>query len=101
MKAKYYTTIIFVDHFTDYTYVHLMQDMTDASTLEAKHAYEALIMYHGHRFMAYHADNGRYAEEAFHNDTDDKMQQLSFCGVGEHSQNRIAERCIKSLSEDA
>ena len=100
-KAKYYTTTVFVDHFTDYTYVHLMRDTTAKSTIEAKHAYESLMMSHGHRVMAYHADNGRYAESAFRKDAKDKAQQLTFCGVGEHSQNGIAERRIKSLSEDA
>ena len=101
MKAKYYATTAFVDHFTDYTYVHLMRDTAAESTLEAKHAYEALMMTLGHRVMAYHADNGRYAETAFRKDATDNAQQLSYCGVGAHSQNGIAERRIKSLSEDA
>ena len=100
-KAKYYAATVFVDHHTDYTYVHLMRDTTAVSTLEAKHAYETLMMTYGHRVMAYHADNGRYAENAFRKDAKDKAQTLSFCGAGKHSQNGIAERRIKSLSEDS
>ena len=101
MKAKYYAATIFVDHFTDYTYVHLMTDTKAENTLEAKNAYEALMLSHGHKVLAYHADNGRYAEEAFKQDAKDKAQMMSYCGVGAHSQNGIAERRIKSLCEDA
>ena len=101
MKAKYYAATIFVDHFTDYTYVHLMSDTKAENTLEAKNAYEALMFSHGHKVLAYHADNGRYAEEAFKQDAKNKAQIMSYCGVGVHSQNGIAERRIKSLCEDA
>ena len=49
MKAKYYAATLFVDHYTDYTYVHLMRDTTAASTLAAKNAYESLMMSYGNR----------------------------------------------------
>ena len=39
---------IFVDHYTDFTYVHLMKDTTAESTLEAKNAYESLMKSYGH-----------------------------------------------------
>ena len=43
MRAKYYGATIFVDHYTDFTYVHLMRDTTADSTLDAKNAYENLL----------------------------------------------------------
>ena len=49
MKAKYYAATIFVDHHTDYTYAHLMRDTTTDSSLETKHAYEALLLSYRHR----------------------------------------------------
>ena len=100
-RARYYAAQIKVDHFTDFTYVHLMQDTTAESTLEAKHAYERLMQHHGHKVRGYHADNGRFAETLFIKDAKDNAQQMSFCGVGSHHQNGIAERRIKSLCEDA
>jgi len=100
-KAKFYGATVFVDHWTDFTYVHLMRDTTAEATLEAKNAYEALLLSNGHKVLAYHADNGRYAEKAFRLDTKDKAQRMSYCGVGSHHQNGIAERRIKSLCEDA
>ncbi len=101
MRARYYAATIFVDHFTDYTYVHLMPDSTAESTLEAKNAYEQLLRTHGHRVKAYHADNGRFAENVFVGDVRDKAQSMTYCGVGSHHQNGIAERRIKTLGEDA
>lgn len=100
-RARYYAAQIKVDHFTDFTYVHLMQDTTAESTLEAKHAYERLMQHHGHKVRGYHADNGRFAKTLFIKDAKDNAQQMSFCGVGSHHQNGIAERRIKSLCEDA
>ena len=101
MRARYYAATIFVDHYSDYTYVHLMQDTTADSTIEAKNAYESLLASYGRNVRKYHADNGRYAEKAFMQDVKDKNQQISYCGVGSHHQNGIAERRIKSLGEDA
>ena len=62
-KGKFYAATVFVDHFSDYTYVHLMKDTTAESTLEAKNAYEALLHTYEHKVLAYHADNGRYAKK--------------------------------------
>ena len=101
MKAKFYAAQVKVDHFTDYTYLHLMKDTTADSTLEAKNSYERLMQSYGHKVLGYHADNGRFAETAFRQDCKDKAQKLSFCGVGSHHQNGIAERRIRSISEDA
>ena len=101
MRAKYYGATIFVDHYTDFTYVHLMRDTTADSTLDAKNAYENLLSTFGRKVMAYHADNGRFAQNAYMQDIKDKAQKITFCGVGSHHQNGIAERRIKSLGEDA
>jgi hypothetical protein len=101
MRAKYYAATIFVDHYTDYAYVHLMRDSTADSTLEAKNAYEHLLATFGHKVLAYHADNGRFAESVFVQDIKDKAQNITYCGVGSHHQNGIAERRIRTLGEDA
>ena len=94
MKAKYYGATIFVDHFTNYTYVHLMRDMTAVSTLKAKNAYENLLSTFGHKVQAYHAYNGRFAETAYVQDVKDKAQKITYCGVGSHHQNGIAEHQV-------
>ena len=101
MKARYYGATVFVDRHTDFTYCHLMTDATGDSTLEAKNAYERVMKSYGHEVEAYHADNGRFAENVFVTDVREKNQRISYCGVGSHHQNGIAERRIKTLGEDA
>lgn len=53
MQVKYYAATIFVDHFSDYTYVHLMQDTTAEATIEAKNAYESLLHSFSHTVSKY------------------------------------------------
>ena len=101
MKAKFYAAQIKVDHYSDYTYLHLMKDTTAESTLDAKNSYERLMQLHGHKVLGYNADNGRFAEKVFVKDCKDKAQKLFFCGVGSHHQNGIVKQRIKSISEDA
>ena len=55
-------------------------------------------MARGIRVKGYHTDNGRYAEHSFKNDCANKLQNLSFCGVGAHHQNGISEAKIKQLT---
>jgi hypothetical protein len=101
MKAKYTAATIFVDHNTDFTYVHLMRSTTGEETLEAKHAWERKSAQFQVRIQQYHCDNGRYAEKLFRQDVADNHQQMTFCGVGSHHQNGIAEKKIRDLSEAA
>ena len=44
------------------------------------------------RVRRYHADNGRFCDLAFKQDVQDYDQQITFCGVGSHHQNGIAEK---------
>ena len=46
MSAKYVGATIFVDHFSDYVYVHLMRDFIAEATLEAMNAWERLAGTH-------------------------------------------------------
>ena len=74
----------------------LMRDLSRDSTLDDKNAYERLLQSFGHKVLAYHADNGRYAESTFVNDAKDEAQRITHCGVGSHHQNGIAERRIRT-----
>ncbi len=89
---------VFVDHVTQYVYVHLMKDLTQDATIEAKAACERLFASFGHKIRHYRADNGRYADKEFMDDIHRCNQRISFCGVGAHHQNAIAERGIKELT---
>lgn len=90
-----------MDEATDYTYVHLMRDMTDDEMLEAKHAYEQLLHSKGIQVKRYHADNGAFAHSKFTEDCNAMKQEISYCGVGAHQQNGIVERHIQDLTASA
>ena len=89
---------VFVDHFSGHVHVHLMRSLSQEETLAAKAAYEKLAADSGVTVLAYHADNGRFAESAFRDAVDESNQRITFCGVGAHHQNAIVERMIKELT---
>jgi hypothetical protein len=78
---------MFVDHYSDHTYIYLMPDLTLAEILMAKHAYEKFLASLGIDSKAYHADNGRFADKGFRDDCAQSNQIITFCGVGSHHQN--------------
>ena len=47
----------------------------------------------------YHADNGRFANNAFVNHATTSCQSISYCGVNAHWQNGIAEKRIRDLQD--
>ena len=68
----------FVDHVSDYVYVHLMRDFTLEERIQAKTAYEKLLTRTNRRASHYHADNGRFADEGFLSDINEKLKPLPF-----------------------
>jgi hypothetical protein len=77
--------------------VFLMRDWTLHKTILAKNAYERFLSSIGVTSKAYHADNGRFADKGFRDDCITCNQVITFCGIGSHHQNGIAERKIKEL----
>jgi len=89
---------VIVDHFSDHVYVYLMRNLTLDETILAKHAYERFLSSIGVTAKSYHADNGRFADQGFREDCNRSNQVITFCSVGSHHQNGIAERKIKELT---
>ena len=100
-KRRYYKATVFVDHFSGYSYVHLQETLTSADTIKAKHAFEAHCDSLGVKVRRYHCDNGRFADNAFIQDTRKLGQTISFCGVNAHFQNGRAEKKIRDLRESS
>ncbi len=65
--------------------------------IAAKHGYECFLHSHGIQSKAYHADNGRFADQRFRDNCMQNNQIITFCGIGSHHQNGITERKIKDL----
>ena len=53
------------------------------------------------RIKHYHDDNGIFASKAFREEIRQCGQTISFCGVGAHHQNGVAERRIQDLADSA
>eukprot|EP00957_Ditylum_brightwellii_P049993 3789551-Ditylum_brightwellii.AAC.1 len=89
---------IYVDHATNLLYVHLMQSLFAEETLESKQGYERIAAKHGVTAKRYYSDNGWFGEKLFCNACIDQGQQITFCGVGAHHQNKISKNWIKQLT---
>ena len=87
----------FVDHVSDYVYMHLMRDLTLDETLLAKEAMKKLMAQAGRNVKHYHVDNGRFTDNGFIDAINTKYQKITFCGVGAHHQNGIIENKNKML----
>ncbi len=96
--ARYWAATIFVDHFSDVFFVSLMRGVSDAETLAAKQAYGHFAALHNVEVKRYHADNLRFNSQSFLEDVTHNNQEITFCGVGAHHQNGIAENGIKRVS---
>ena len=72
----------------------LMTDATSNATLEANKASEHVCASQGVKPKKYHANNGCFAEDKFMQDCKDKMQKITFCGVGAHHLWRILSNSL-------
>ena len=66
--------------------------------MATEHAFERAAYSHSVKILNYQADNGRFADNCFQKDWELKTQGLTFCGVGAHHQNGIAEQMIQTLT---
>jgi hypothetical protein len=63
--ARFRYATVFVDSYSRYSYVHLQQTCNAAETLEAKRCYENHARTNNVIIQHYHADNGRFVENAW------------------------------------
>eukprot|EP00957_Ditylum_brightwellii_P170766 12997714-Ditylum_brightwellii.AAC.1 len=80
---------IYIDHFTDWVYVHLMHSLSDKETLKSKQAYECKADSHSVYVKQYHSDNGRFGRNLCCEACTSQGQDINFCGVCAHHQNGI------------
>ena len=81
---RYTAATIFVDHYSRLRYVHLMTSLSSWKTIDAKQAFERFASEHGVCIRQYHADNGRFADNAFKQHCSQQRQAISYCGVNAH-----------------
>jgi len=99
-KSRYTTATVFVDHATDFGYLHLQRLSGAANTVEAKEAFEQFASKHGVRVQHYHANNGvLFSWNEWRSKCVQSGQGLTFAGVNAHHQNGRAERRIGILQD--
>ena len=96
-QQQYKYAMVFVDQFLGYTFIFLQRCLTSEETVQAKHAFEPSSEQCRVKIKHYHADNGRFADNAFIQDCKTQGQSISFCGVDANFQNGIAERRIRDM----
>ena len=100
-KNRFWGSTLFVDHYSDFIHNHLITGTSSSETYESKKAYERVAATYGVKIKSYHGDNLRFNDKLFVGDCEASGQNISFCGVGAHHQNAIAERKIKEITYGA
>jgi hypothetical protein len=100
-NQRYRYATVFVDLFSDYTFIYMHTAITTEETIKAKKAFETHADSFGVRVRQYHADNGRFQDIKFKEDCAEQSQRITYCGVNAHFQNGRAERRIRDLQDGA
>eukprot|EP00957_Ditylum_brightwellii_P013638 1028515-Ditylum_brightwellii.AAC.1 len=90
-----------VDHATSFVNSHLIRGTALEETMAVKEAYQRVLNKYGHRAKSYHGDNSRFDSSEFQESCKKAWQSFSYCGVGAHHQNSIAEAMNKCLTHGA
>ena len=64
-REKYHVATIFIDHHSNLSYIYLQLRATSDDTAQAKWAFEKYACSHRIKMKHYHADNGRFTDNAF------------------------------------
>ena len=64
-KKCYRTAKIFLDYYSDLTYLHPQKGLSSEEMLEAKKWFESYVQTYKVRVKHHHAENGRFADNAF------------------------------------
>ena len=96
-KQRYCAETIFLDRYSDLTYVHLQRVSLSEETVEAKKVFEAYARTYKVKVRHYHAYNGRFVDNAFQQAVTQESQTISYCVVNAHFQNGKAEKRIRDL----
>jgi hypothetical protein len=99
MTLRYKYATVFVNLYSNYTYVYLHAKITSDETVKAKKAFELHAESFGVKIKQYHADNGRFQDIAFKIHCEQQGQTLTFFGVTAHFQNGRAECRIRGLQD--
>ncbi len=87
INLRIWGATIFVDHYSDYIFLALMQDLTMDEMLLAISSFERHANKGGISIIPYCADNGQFADTGFHQAMKDSNKKITYCAVEAHHQN--------------
>ena len=79
--------------------MHLQRGLSSEETVETKKVFEAYARTYRVKVKPYHADNGRFADNALQQSVNQEYQKISHCGVNAHFQNGKVEKRIRDIQE--
>lgn len=98
-KVNYFT--IFVDSVSKKVWVEFQTSTNTEQTLKGKAKVEKNAAKYNVTIKAYRTDNGTFRSKEFIADIEKCDQDITFCGVGAHGQNGMAERYIGTIVANA
>jgi transposase InsO family protein len=100
-KLCYLYVSFWVDHASSYVYVTFHCSKAASELVRSKLEFEQFSPRFGIQIKNIRADNGVYSAQLFRDSCTRNQQILTFCAIGAHWQNGIAERFIGTITQRA
>ena len=100
-KKQCTAVTLMVDTVSKKIFAGFQQSTNAEETIQFKTEVEREAMSCNVRLRTFRADNGVFKSKAFHDNVNSLGQKITFCGVGAHNQNGVAERYIRTVFEKA
>jgi len=100
-KLRYQYVSFWVDHATSFVYVTFQTSKAATELVQSKSEFEHFSSRFNIKIKNIRADNGVYSAQLFRDSCTRNQQNLTFCAVGAHWQNGIAERFIGTITQRA
>ena len=98
---KIFIVTLFVDSVSKRVFVEFQRSTGATETVASKHSIERQARDAGVEIKSFRADNGIFKAAEFKTDLELNDQSITFCGMGAHHQNGVAERSIRIFIERA
>jgi hypothetical protein len=100
-NRRYKYCSFWVDHYSQFVYVTMHESKRAEELVKSKLEFEDFASRYNVKIKNIRADNGVYTARLFQELCLKNQQTLTFCAVGAHWQNGIAERFIGSITQRA
>jgi hypothetical protein len=99
--ARYHAASLYTDHASRFMFLKCHYSTGGNEAVEGKQRFEHFAGTHGVKIKAYRADNGIMAKREYIQNVELHQQSITLSGVNHHSQNGIAERNIRTITDRA